>query len=386
LLNPCIRKSMATTLLRFLFLACACVAARSTGVRRGPRTTGVRVARDEEAQPPWPAVAVPRHVYVTAPYDVMPDSMVQMWEVNRKMLAGADFEYFNNDAMTASVREISAELLLERGIEGVWDSFNNLRPGAFKADLWRYLILWSRGGAYLDCDLELMEPITAWLNASTTTLFLVKDFPPTTHGPRGLASMYWNAMMASTPRNPIVEHIINAVVANIKHHNYGQGGLAITGPRAMAVALEVYPGALNGVLSQAAELQDGQDPRRIGDGRVVVMGGTVLAKEDRRRGLESAYKTSSPTYGSLFDRHVVFCDEGPPCNPDTLNQLAIMLFHPLKSRRVVEANTMQVKSDVCFDVHLMPTSHYRVHSGLAWPSAAGRVKVSRGLVPESRGG
>lgn len=98
-----------------------------------------------------------------------------------------------------------------------------------------------------------------------------------------------------------------------------------TGPRAVAVALEVYPGALDGTLSQAAELQDFYDPRGIGDGRVVVMGGTVLAKEDRRRGLDSAYKTSSPTYGHLFGRHLVFCDEGPPCNPDTLKQLARMV-------------------------------------------------------------
>ena len=35
------------------------------------------------------------------------------------------------------------------GVEsGVYSAFRALRPGAFRADLWRYIMLWAHGGMY----------------------------------------------------------------------------------------------------------------------------------------------------------------------------------------------------------------------------------------------
>ena len=44
------------------------------------------------------------------------------------------------------------------GINGVL-SFNILKPGAFKADLFRYAILYAKGGVYADVDIKPLKPL-----------------------------------------------------------------------------------------------------------------------------------------------------------------------------------------------------------------------------------
>jgi mannosyltransferase OCH1-like enzyme len=61
--------------------------------------------------------------------------------------------------MTQSVRTISATLEKETGIKGVYDAWANFRPVSFKVDLWRAVILWERGGIYMDADVALLAPL-----------------------------------------------------------------------------------------------------------------------------------------------------------------------------------------------------------------------------------
>jgi len=268
---------------------------------------------------------IPMTVYVTSPHDVMPLDMQELWKMNAPLLEGAHVEYRNEHAITRDVKEISALLEQETGIHGAWDAFQNLRPGAFRADMWRTMMLWAKGGLYLDCDLELQVPITSWIKHTNSTLFLVRDCE-NFKGKGDLAWAYWNAMMAATPRHKILEHALRTMVNNVRTHYYAEElpafrPLAITGPRALAAALETYNGSIK-EMSQAAQLVVAKNEDGLDD-PIVQLHNRTIVKHRRKRGLDKTYQTASTHYDALYRLHLVYCDEGNlPCNAASQRYLA----------------------------------------------------------------
>jgi len=271
------------------------------------------------------SVEIPMTVYVTSPHDVMPLDMQELWKMNAPLLEGAHVEYRNEHAITRDVKEISALLEQETGIHGAWDAFQNLRPGAFRADMWRTMMLWAKGGLYLDCDLELQVPITTWIKHSNSTLLLVRDCE-NFKGKNGLAWAYWNAMIAATPRHKILEHALRTMVNNVRTHYYAEElpafrPLAITGPRALGMALESYNGSMK-ELSQAAQLVVAKNEDGLDDPIVKLYNQTIV-RHRRKRGLDKTYQKTSTHYDALYRLHLVYCDEGNlPCNAASQRYLA----------------------------------------------------------------
>jgi len=107
--------------------------------------------------------------------------------------------------------------------QDVLNAFDTLIPGAYKADLWRYCILYKNGGVYLDIKytpyngfrfINLMEK-EHW----------VLDMDK--HG-------IYNALMVCKPNNEILLKAINKVVDNVKRKFYGHSPLHPTGPLMLA--------------------------------------------------------------------------------------------------------------------------------------------------------
>ena len=76
----------------------------------------------------------------------------QRWQQHQADLA---YCYFDD----AACRAFLAQHLSER----VARAFDGLRPGAFKADLFRYAYLFVRGGVYVDLDMTPIAPLSAVL-------------------------------------------------------------------------------------------------------------------------------------------------------------------------------------------------------------------------------
>ena len=101
-------------------------------------------------------------------------------------------------------------------------AFDSLIPGAYKADLWRYCVLYINGGIYLDIATECTNNFK--LKYLTDSEYFVKDI--TWNNVEGL----WNAVMICKKNNPILLDAINKVVENVKNKYYGNGMLYPTGP------------------------------------------------------------------------------------------------------------------------------------------------------------
>jgi len=117
----------------------------------------------------------------------------------------------------------------------VAEAYEALIPGAYKADLFRYCVLYIRGGVYIDSAMKLELPFSEVLRNNDTFV------SPLDRSPDQSSSIF-NAFMATVPRHPIVARAIDISVYNIKNRLYTHNPLGITGPLALGKAFEEYMG------------------------------------------------------------------------------------------------------------------------------------------------
>jgi len=234
-----------------LIVACSCVCVHVC-VRDDGKDWSLEMATN----------GIPRTIYVTQRFDenstevsrmeanIFPGSYLQLTEQKSQTSfldfapPGCSLKYFGNQEMDQSARVISQELEAAGVVKGAYEAFSILRPPAFKADVWRLMVLWSKGGVYLDFEIVLDRNLSEWINFESDGLVMVKD--------SGAGSVFcraptdiWNAMMASTPRHPVMEKMLHDVVLNVQSRSYGKCPLDVTGPSALGRALDAIPGWQN---------------------------------------------------------------------------------------------------------------------------------------------
>lgn len=114
-----------------------------------------------------------------------------------------------------------AKFIKDHFDEDVYYAYNKLIPGAFKADLWRYCVLYINGGVYLDIKYYNVNGFK--LIDLTDGEYYVKDIKKNGGG-------VYNAFMICKAGNKKLLNAINNIVENVKNKFYGGGALDITGP------------------------------------------------------------------------------------------------------------------------------------------------------------
>ena len=108
--------------------------------------------------------------------------------------------------------------------QDVLNAYDRLIPGAYKADLWRYCILYKLGGIYLDIK---YVPV----NGFKCINLLGKEHWVLDMDGKGI----YNALMVCKPGNPILLKAIIQIVENVKHKYYGRSSLDPTGPGLLSI-------------------------------------------------------------------------------------------------------------------------------------------------------
>ena len=103
--------------------------------------------------------------------------------------------------------------------KSVLNAYDKLIPGAYKADLWRYCILYKMGGIYM--DIKYIH-----INNFKLINLLEQEHWVLDNGGEGI----YNALMVCKPNNEILLKSINQIVENVKNRFYGNGFLDPTGP------------------------------------------------------------------------------------------------------------------------------------------------------------
>ena len=169
-------------------------------------------------------------------YSLVPLNIFQTWytlnlpthmkeTVELLKIQNPEFKHFLYDD------KMCREFIKQYFEEDVLYTFDKLKPGAYKSDLWRYCILYIHGGIYLDIKYYCVNNFK--LIKLTDKEYLVKDRPQIMTN-----SGIYQAFMAVYPKNNILRSLINDIVYNCKHNNYKCGIIAtpldITGPGLLA--------------------------------------------------------------------------------------------------------------------------------------------------------
>jgi len=155
---------------------------------------------------------IPLNIYQTWHTKDLPPSMRNA--VNKIIYTNPGFNYqlFDDDDCRNFIKE--------NFDENVLNAFDSLIPGAYKADLWRYCILYKNGGIYLDIK---YEPYNGFRFIS----LMEKEHWVLDMDKNGI----YNALMVCKPNNEILLKAIYTVVENVKNKFYGYSPLSPTGPQ-----------------------------------------------------------------------------------------------------------------------------------------------------------
>jgi len=101
----------------------------------------------------------------------------------------------------------------------ILNAYDSLIPGAYKADLWRYCILYKNGGIYLDVKYLPVNNFK-FINLTENEHWVLDADK----------NKIYNALIICKPNNPILFAAINKIVENVKNKFYGNDCLDPTGP------------------------------------------------------------------------------------------------------------------------------------------------------------
>ena len=110
----------------------------------------------------------------------------------------------------------------------VANAYKNIIPNAYRADLWRYCVLYINGGIYMDVK-YVPNTNFSFMELTESEHFCMDS------NMRGI----YNAFMVALPKKPEMLLAINKIVENVKVKNYGCDFLDITGPTMLAKIIKV---------------------------------------------------------------------------------------------------------------------------------------------------
>lgn len=128
--------------------------------------------------------------------------------------------------------DAAAKAYILKRCPSVADAFSCMRPGAYKADIFRVCWLYTHGGLYLDNDrIPVLSPETMVSQASCLAPVTAsrgvdhKIFPWLWYSPRVEL-----VVTLAAPGQPFFLCILNSIVLNHLNHFYGHDATEITGP------------------------------------------------------------------------------------------------------------------------------------------------------------
>lgn len=166
---------------------------------------------------------IPRKLYQTFKDNRIPSRMHQRIDSWLDQNPEYHYHYYSDEECQKMIQTHYNETVLR--------AYQKLIPGAFKADFWRYCVLYTFGGVYADIPMANLVPLRKIIDPESH--FIVPRDTPSSK------KYLYNAFMASTPNNPVLGKAIDICIENIENEWYGTSGesICVTGPGVLGRAL-----------------------------------------------------------------------------------------------------------------------------------------------------
>lgn len=175
--------------------------------------------------------------------------------------------------------------------KNVVDAYERLIPGAYKADLFRYCVLYIEGGVYSDLTQTFYVPFDRIIDFNLDSLVLVDDFKASRCNIKGIQINF----MAAIPRMKIFKDAIDAIVSNVNSNYYGSCSLEPTGPCLFRRIYDKSNIKAKIILKQ-----------KVNPDRVEFLNGTVAYTNKMSVHNKSINKTKSNSYTTLWNQRKIY--------------------------------------------------------------------------------
>jgi len=177
---------------------------------------------------------------------IIPKKIFQTWEVKGNKISIEmqkiidSWKKFNPDYEFYFYDKEDRELFIKNNFpKKIYDAYCRILPGAYKADLWRYCILYIYGGVYVDIDSLCLSKLDIFFYKDTEFMTIV-DFnrvgSEAVEGSFNLACGF----IASIPKSKILENCINIIVYQVDNNIIPISKLNFTGPGVLGRAVNYY--------------------------------------------------------------------------------------------------------------------------------------------------
>lgn len=157
---------------------------------------------------------IPKIVFRTGRYNIdeLPKEIVLLYGKEMENNPNYTLFYFDD-------KDCEEFIILEYGII-MFDYYNQLIPTAFRADFWRYLILYKYGGIYIDFTMHALVSFDE----------IIKDYKEVYVRDTCDFCGIYNAFIAVKSNAELIGKAIEKVKENIRKKNKGCSALDVTGP------------------------------------------------------------------------------------------------------------------------------------------------------------
>jgi mannosyltransferase OCH1-like enzyme len=157
---------------------------------------------------------IPKIIFRTGRYNAneLPKEIVSLYRNEMENNPSYTLFYFDD-------KDCEEFIILEYGVI-TFDYYSQLIPSAFRADFWRYLILYKYGGVYIDFTMHSLVSFDEIINNYKEVY--VRDTCD-------MCGIY-NAFIAVKPNAKLIGEAIEKVKENIKNKNKGVNAIDVTGP------------------------------------------------------------------------------------------------------------------------------------------------------------
>jgi len=170
---------------------------------------------------------IPRVVYQTWHTYELPPKMKETNEELKKNNPEFEYKLFDDNKCREFIKSYFDVSVL--------NAYDSLVPGAFKADLWRYCILFINGGIYLDIKYNTNNHEQQYqtegnkINFRLIDLFNIEKYPIPMVIETSPLYVY-TGLLVTPPKNPLYLACIHRIVENVKNKYYGNSPMSPTGP------------------------------------------------------------------------------------------------------------------------------------------------------------
>lgn len=169
----------------------------------------------------WRGEGIPKWIFKTGPMtaDALPEVMKHIYIDMAQKNPGYQLFYFSDEDCMMYIYDHYGEEYFR--------AYDNLIPTAYKADFWRYLILFKHGGCYGDFSQVMLASFDSIIEGMDRVF--VVDTPES-------SDALYNAFMCVKPGDDVVRRAIDKTKDNIDRKHYGYNTLDVTGPRVLGRA------------------------------------------------------------------------------------------------------------------------------------------------------